>query len=329
MAEHVGTPLTVAIGGGICIAGGLILAARLPVLRPEGRRIIVALQMAGGEPPEKVNQGERREVPNRKMMTFVYNISNRRIDMKPSSVMALSLFLFAGAVPNASAQFVRDNDRRQGDRVCFYQDANYVGWEQCYAVGDEGTSLGSRNSNASSIRFFGRARIQVWEETGFRGSATEFDADVRDLSLRAAPGGHTWNDRIRSFRVISDNGRSGVAPNPPPNPPPVAVLRDGVCVYERANYQGREQCWRLGDEVNDVGRRAGLNNRISSVRVLGDAVAVFYQETGFRGATLVVDRDIPDLARVRVNGALRTWNDQISSVRVEEERGRGRGRGRR
>jgi MFS family permease len=54
LAEHIGAPLTVAIGGIICIAGGVVFAARLPVLRPEGRRIIVALQMTGGLPPEEV-----------------------------------------------------------------------------------------------------------------------------------------------------------------------------------------------------------------------------------------------------------------------------------
>jgi hypothetical protein len=54
LAEHIGAPLTVAIGGIVCIAGGAVFAARLPVLRPEGRRIIVALQMTGGDPPEEV-----------------------------------------------------------------------------------------------------------------------------------------------------------------------------------------------------------------------------------------------------------------------------------
>jgi MFS family permease len=54
LAEHIGAPLTVAIGGMICIVGGSVFAARLPVLRPEGRRIIVALQMTGGDPPAVV-----------------------------------------------------------------------------------------------------------------------------------------------------------------------------------------------------------------------------------------------------------------------------------
>jgi MFS family permease len=55
VAEHLGAPLTVAIGGLVCIVGGIIFALRLPVLRPEGRRIIVSLQMTGGDPPEEVS----------------------------------------------------------------------------------------------------------------------------------------------------------------------------------------------------------------------------------------------------------------------------------
>jgi len=54
LAERIGAPMTVAIGGGVCIVGALIFASRLPVLRPEGRRIIVALQMTGGDPPEEI-----------------------------------------------------------------------------------------------------------------------------------------------------------------------------------------------------------------------------------------------------------------------------------
>jgi hypothetical protein len=53
-AERIGAPLTVALGGGACIAGGAAFARRLPTLAPEARRIIVALQMAGGDPAQEV-----------------------------------------------------------------------------------------------------------------------------------------------------------------------------------------------------------------------------------------------------------------------------------
>jgi len=50
LAGRLGAPMTVALGGLACIAGAAVFGWRLPALRPEGRRIIVALQTAGGDP---------------------------------------------------------------------------------------------------------------------------------------------------------------------------------------------------------------------------------------------------------------------------------------
>ena len=55
LADRLGSPLTVAAGGVVCIIGGIVFAFRLPVLRPEGRRMILALQMTGGHPPDEVS----------------------------------------------------------------------------------------------------------------------------------------------------------------------------------------------------------------------------------------------------------------------------------
>ncbi|MCO6045981.1 MFS transporter [Aeoliella sp. ICT_H6.2] len=50
VAGVVGAPTTVALGGVACILAGGYFAVRLPQLRDEGRRLIVALQMTGGDP---------------------------------------------------------------------------------------------------------------------------------------------------------------------------------------------------------------------------------------------------------------------------------------
>lgn len=55
LAEILGAPKTVAIGGVACIAGSLFFRSRLPKLRDEARRIIVAMQMTGGEPAAKAS----------------------------------------------------------------------------------------------------------------------------------------------------------------------------------------------------------------------------------------------------------------------------------
>ena len=52
MAERVGAPYTVAAGGVLCITGAALFGWRLPRLRPEARRIIVAQEAAAGEPAQ-------------------------------------------------------------------------------------------------------------------------------------------------------------------------------------------------------------------------------------------------------------------------------------
>ena len=50
LAYRLGAPRTILLGGVVCIGGAAIFALRLPKLREEGRRIIIALQMTGGSP---------------------------------------------------------------------------------------------------------------------------------------------------------------------------------------------------------------------------------------------------------------------------------------
>jgi len=58
-ADRLGAPTTVAIGGAVAIAGGIIFGLRLPGLRPEARRLIMAHQMVGGVPADEVTaQGD-------------------------------------------------------------------------------------------------------------------------------------------------------------------------------------------------------------------------------------------------------------------------------
>ena len=55
LAEPLGAPVTVTIGGIICIVGGAIFAANLPQLRGPARQLIVAQQMAAGAPADETS----------------------------------------------------------------------------------------------------------------------------------------------------------------------------------------------------------------------------------------------------------------------------------
>ncbi len=54
VANALGAPWTVAIGGIVCIAAALVFAARLPLIRGEARRLIIAQALAGGDPEDEI-----------------------------------------------------------------------------------------------------------------------------------------------------------------------------------------------------------------------------------------------------------------------------------
>jgi Peptidase inhibitor family I36 len=248
----------------------------------------------------------------------------------------IGLLTFASAPPlGAEPQFGGREPNQGRDRVCVYQDIQYQGWEHCYAPGDEVGNLASLNNAISSIRVFGRARITAYENTNFRGRSVDFTSDVYDLGQRSLNGSRSWSDHIQSLRVTSD-GDYRTSGNYPPvyggnsNRYPNQQISDGICVYDRPNYQGRSQCWNAGEDLSNL---AGWGDRISSIRIFGRANAFVYRDSGFRGESILVDRDIPNLAQVP-GRAFRNWDGQISSLQVEDRsygpagRGRGRARGR-
>lgn len=55
MANHIGAPITVALGGLACLAGSLVFGARWPNMRGEARQLIVAQGMLSGEPPAEMS----------------------------------------------------------------------------------------------------------------------------------------------------------------------------------------------------------------------------------------------------------------------------------
>ena len=85
----------------------------------------------------------------------------------------------------------------------------------------------------------------------------------------------------------------------------------GACFYEDSNFRGDYFCVEAGSDVREVPR--GTNDRISSIRVLGDADVVVFQNSRFRGQSARFTSDIRNLQR-------EGWNDLISSIRVVPQR---------
>jgi hypothetical protein len=260
--------------------------------------------------------------------------------MKTLNTLAFGMLCSVILASNAGAAPQFGGGRARGqERVCFYQDVQYQGMEQCYNAGDEVSNLQRRNNFFSSIRIYGRARVTVYDNTEFRGHSAEFTTSVPDLNLRSVSGSRNWSDHIQSFRINPEygasNGRNYPTRDYPTPDLPVyngSNVSDGICVYDRPNFQGREQCWSSGADISDLGRSGNWSDRISSIRVLGRSAAVLYRDIGFRGESIMISQDEPDLGRLGASG-FRNWDHQVSSLIVESNRGgnfpgRGRARGR-
>ena len=68
IAHRLGAPVTVAIGGAVCIAGSVVFGLKWPALRGEARQLIVAQGMRSGEPAEEMT-GQMDALGNRKPAT--------------------------------------------------------------------------------------------------------------------------------------------------------------------------------------------------------------------------------------------------------------------
>ena len=55
LADRLGAPLTVAIGGGFCILGAATFGYKLPAIRVSARQLIIAQNLAGGDPEQEFN----------------------------------------------------------------------------------------------------------------------------------------------------------------------------------------------------------------------------------------------------------------------------------
>ncbi len=55
LADRVGAPITLAVGGIACVLGAIWFGRALPDLRIEARRLIIAQGLAGGEPAQELN----------------------------------------------------------------------------------------------------------------------------------------------------------------------------------------------------------------------------------------------------------------------------------
>ena len=91
-----------------------------------------------------------------------------------------------------------------------------------------------------------------------------------------------------------------------------ATPRAGVCFYEDINFDGRYFCSPVGATTDSV--PSGMNDRVSSVRVFGNAVVTVYRDPNLHGQSKFIDYDVADMRRMG-------FNDRVSSYIVDTGRG--------
>ena len=209
-----------------------------------------------------------------------------------ATVCAAAAVLMAGTDVGAQVWGRAAATPREG--VCFYEDIDYRGQYFCTNANAANPLVGL-NDRISSIRVFGGAEVTVFQERDFQGASQTFAADIRDLRRQG------WNDSITSVRV-QPAGSAWTS-----RASTTAAPANGACFYESPNFRGQYFCSRQGDSIEMV--PAGINDRISSIRLLGTAALVVYRDRDFGGTSQWFDASEPDL---RESG----WDDTISSYRI-------------
>jgi hypothetical protein len=90
-----------------------------------------------------------------------------------------------------------------------------------------------------------------------------------------------------------------------------ATPRAGVCFYEDINFGGRYFCSPAGESTPSV--PSGMNDRISSMRIFGNASVTLYRDPNYRGESEVITSDVSDFRRFG-------FNDRLSSFSVDAGR---------
>lgn len=105
-----------------------------------------------------------------------------------------------------------------------------------------------------------------------------------------------------------------------------------VIIYQHAGFRGEALVLYPGEAIDNMSGRTfengtKLNDSISSIQVEGGAEVYAYENSRYRGEALRLTENARDLSGRPVSGSVSvSWNDRISSIKVERPRGRDRDR---
>jgi len=104
-----------------------------------------------------------------------------------------------------------------------------------------------------------------------------------------------------------------------------------VILFQHADYSGGALVLYPDDSMDNFSGRTfdngtKLNDGVSSIRIEGNLELFVYENANFRGEALRVTESVRDLTGRFVKGGVGvTWNDRVSSAKVERSRSSGNG----
>lgn len=227
-----------------------------------------------------------------------------------AAVLLLAI-LFVAVTVSAQTDMPRNG-------ACFYKDPNYRGSYFCAQAGESYENLPAGfNDRIRSVRIFGNAQVQAFNDNRFAGSDVTLSNDVPDLHAlpMAVDPRANWTERFSSLRVSATNDRG--FPRWGNNAATTGGV--GACFFEHPNYVGRSFCVDRGKALDNF--PAGFRDGIQSIRVFGDSEVQIFSENNFTGLAARTRRDIPELRAWSIpDNPSRKWGEDIASVRVDVPR---------
>jgi hypothetical protein len=90
----------------------------------------------------------------------------------------------------------------------------------------------------------------------------------------------------------------------------------GACFYRNVGYDGPYFCLSCGERIDHM--PMDFDNTISSIQVVRAGHVVIFSKDNFGGYGGAVRDDVPNLKHWRIPKTNKSWNDRISSIRVDQ-----------
>jgi hypothetical protein len=197
--------------------------------------------------------------------------------------------------------------------IIFYEKTNFRGDKVKFSGFGDYSDLSEKrrgvlsdwNDRISSIQLRGRAELEVYRDKNFKGPSQIITRSIPDLGtvFRA-----NWNNMISSFKFNTIDSES---------------VKPQVIFYENPYYSGNSFIMyagtvekklrdkRLGDKLNSLVRRKTWNDKIESIKIIGNLTVIVYEDESFEGESHILTQDVPNLDTLQYK-----FRNKISSIKV-------------